>query len=66
MPQRPKGFVINLAASPQRLDSAKAELDGAQVDPIRVDAFDGREIDLAQFAPYDDSKARRFMGRSMT
>ena len=66
MPQRPKGFVINLAASPQRLDSAKAELDGAQIDPTRVDAFDGREIDLAQFAPYDDSKARRFMGRSMT
>lgn len=63
---RPKGFVINLAASPQRLDSAKAELTGAQIEPIRVDAFDGREIDLAQFAAYDDDKARRFMGRSMT
>ena len=66
MPQRPKGFVINLAASPRRLDSARAELVAAQIDPIRVDAFDGREIDLAQFAAYDDDKARRFMGRSMT
>ncbi|WPZ21491.1 glycosyltransferase family 25 protein [Sulfitobacter faviae] len=66
MSQRPKGFVINLAASPQRLDSAKAELDTAQIEAVRVDAFDGREIDLAQFAPYDDRKARRFMGRSMT
>ena len=66
MSQRPKGFVINLAASPQRLDSAKAELDAAQIEAVRVDAFDGREIDLPQFAPYDDRKARRFMGRSMT
>ncbi|NUH65372.1 glycosyltransferase family 25 protein [Sulfitobacter sp. S0837] len=66
MPQRAKGFVINLAASPQRFDSAKAELDDVQIDTIRVDAFDGREIDLAQYAPYDDRKARQFMGRSMT
>lgn len=66
MSHRAKGFVINLAASPQRMESARAELERYNIASVRVDAFDGREIFLADFAPYDDRKARKFMGRSMT
>lgn len=61
-----KGYVINLASSSDRMDNARQELEAHNIDPVRVDGFDGRTIDLEQFAPYDDRKARNFMGRSMT
>ncbi|KIC10442.1 hypothetical protein RA19_12090 [Leisingera sp. ANG-M1] len=61
-----KGYVINLASSPERMENARAELAKHRIDAVRVDGFDGREIDLEAFSPYDDAKARRFMGRSMS
>lgn len=61
-----KGYVINLASSSDRMDHARQELLAHDIEPVRVDGFDGRQIDLDQFAPYDDRKARNFMGRSMT
>ena len=61
-----KGYVINLASSPDRMQHARAELASHQIEAVRVDGFDGREIDLSTFDRYDDKKARRFMGRSMS
>ncbi|MGR3616284.1 MAG: glycosyltransferase family 25 protein [Paracoccaceae bacterium] len=61
-----KGYVINLASSPDRMTHARSELKSQNIEAVRVDGFDGREIDLASFAPYDDDKASRFMGRSMS
>ena len=61
-----KGYVINLESSPERMVHARAELEAKGIEAVRVDGFDGREIDLAKFAPYNDDKASRFMGRSMS
>lgn len=61
-----KGYVINLASSPDRMLHAQAELAAHEIEAVRVDGFDGREIDLTTFGLYDDKKARRFMGRSMS
>jgi glycosyl transferase family 25 len=61
-----KGYVINLASSTDRMRHAQAELAANNIETVRVEGFDGREIDVATFAPYDDDKARKFMGRSMS
>ncbi len=61
-----KGYVINLASSPDRMEHARNELAAQQIEAVRVDGFDGREIDLDSFTPYDDRKARKVMGRSMS
>ena len=60
------GWVINLAGSPERMEHARAELQGADFALVRVDAFDGCGKALDDFDGYDDARARRFMGRSMS
>ena len=62
----PTGYVINLAASPDRMAHARAELDGHGIRPERVEGLDGRQIDPTTYPGYDDARARAYMGRSMT
>lgn len=66
MSPRAQGFVINLATSAQRMQNAQTELERHGITPVRVEAFDGRDISLADFASYNDRKAQNFMGRSMS
>ena len=60
------GWVINLADSTERMESAGAELGRAGFTVARVDACDGRGRPPDDFDGYDDALARRFMGRSLT
>jgi len=60
------GLVINLASSPDRMAHAEAQLLQAGFHCKRIDAFDGRGLNLSAVADYDDLRTRRFMGRSMT
>ena len=60
------GWVINPADSPERMESAGAELEGGGFAVARVDACDGRGRSPDDFDGYDDALARRFMGRSLT
>ncbi|MEO0664903.1 MAG: glycosyltransferase family 25 protein [Pseudomonadota bacterium] len=60
------GWVINLASSPDRMAHAHAELSRAGLETRRIEAYDGRGKDLADFEGYDDARTRRFMGRSMS
>ena len=62
----PKGYVINLAASPERMAHSKAQLEAHGIDPVRVDGMDGRQINPNAYDIYDDAHAQRYMGRSMT
>ena len=60
------GWVINLADSPERMESAGAELERGGFAVARVDACDGRGQGVNGFDGYDDALARRFMGRSLS
>jgi glycosyl transferase family 25 len=58
-------YLINLDGSDERLASARAQLDTANVPFDRVSAFDGRGLSLDQFPDYDAKAALFYMGRPL-
>lgn len=62
----PTGYVINLAASPERMEHSKSQLEAHGIKAVRVDGMDGRQINPNEYPIYDDSHAQLYMGRSMT
>lgn len=58
-------FLINLAGSDDRLASAQAQLERAEVAFQRIEAVDGRNLAATDFETYDDTAARAFFGRAM-
>lgn len=58
-------YLINLDGSDERLTSARAQLNAANVKFDRVSAFDGRGLTLDQFPDYDANAALSYMGRPM-
>lgn len=58
-------FLINLDGSDERLRSASAQLDAAGLQFLRVPAFDGRNLTIAQFPDYDHARAIAYMGRPL-
>lgn len=66
MSTRPVGYVINLAASPDRMAHTRTELEAHGIEAVRIDGMDGRQIAPDMYPAYDDARTRRYMGRSMT
>lgn len=58
-------YLINLDGSDARLASATRQLRTAGIEFTRVPAFDGRGLNVAQVAEYDEGAAMRVMGRPL-
>jgi glycosyl transferase family 25 len=58
-------YVINLDGSADRLAAIAERLGAFGVEFERVPAVDGRKLDLSTLEDYDDSRAERYMGRSL-
>lgn len=58
-------YLINLDGSNDRLESARQQLNHANMSFIRVPAFDGRNLDSKSIPEYDENKALAHMGRTL-
>jgi len=59
-------FLINLDGSTGRLESARRQMESAELTFTRLAAVDGRGRKLADFPTYDATASRRKFGRDMT
>ncbi|SLJ84841.1 glycosyltransferase family 25 protein [Psychrobacter sp. DAB_AL43B] len=58
-------YLINLEGSHQRLESATKQLNQIEWPFERVSAYDGRGKNLSSFEDYDETQARKNLGRSL-
>lgn len=58
-------YLINLDSSNERLNTATEQLNAVNWPFERISAYDGRGKQLSEFADYDDTKARKNLGRSL-
>jgi len=59
------GLLINLDSSKERLQKSSEALKERNIKYCRVAAIDGRSSRIDEFPEYNDSAARKFMGRSL-
>lgn len=58
-------YVINLKASPERLENATQEFDALGLSFERIDAIDGHSLSPEDLSRYDDKACQGYFGRSL-
>lgn len=59
-------FIINLEGSTQRFAHSERVLRDCGLDPVRLEAVDGRVMDINSISAYDRQRAVRYMGRTIS